>query len=139
MSRNSLNTSRMVTTKIQELRELEKKLSFLKSTNETERVKELRALPAQYGFDSVDDFVKAVKASAGAKPAKASKAGRPKAAKAAKPGKRKRAKITDEIKQQVKAGVEAGKSGAAIAGELGISLPSVQNIKKELGLVKARA
>jgi DNA-binding CsgD family transcriptional regulator len=34
--------------------------------------------------------------------------------------------------------VDAGKTGAEIAKELKISLPSVQNIKKALGLVKAR-
>jgi DNA-binding CsgD family transcriptional regulator len=38
----------------------------------------------------------------------------------------------------VKAAVEAGRTGAQIAKEFGISVPSVQNIKKELGLVKKR-
>jgi len=38
----------------------------------------------------------------------------------------------------VKKLAKAGKTGSAIAEELGISLPSVQNIKKALGLVKAR-
>jgi hypothetical protein len=50
----------------------------------------------------------------------------------------KRARITPELKAQVKILVEAGKTGTVIAKELGISLPSVQNIKKEFGLVKAR-
>jgi hypothetical protein len=45
--------------------------------------------------------------------------------------------ITDETRAKVKALVEAGKTGAEIAAEVGISLPSVQNIKKALGLVKA--
>lgn len=72
------------------------------------------------------------------RPAKTARAAT-KTAKAAKPGRRrKRAKITPEVKAQVKAGVEAGKTGSAIAKEAGISLPSVQNIKKELGLVKSR-
>jgi hypothetical protein len=39
----------------------------------------------------------------------------------------------------VKRLVESGKTGAQIARTLRISLPSVQNIKKALGLVKARA
>jgi DNA-binding CsgD family transcriptional regulator len=39
----------------------------------------------------------------------------------------------------VKKLVEGGKTGSQIAKALGISLPSVQNIKKSLGLVKARA
>ena len=65
------------------------------------------------------------------------KAGAARKAKGGK-GRRKRAKITPELKAQVKAAVEAGKTGGAIAKELGISLPSVQNIKKEFGLVKKR-
>jgi hypothetical protein len=61
-----------------------------------------------------------------------------KAPKAAKAGKRTRAKITPELKQQVIAAVQAGQSGAEISKALGMSLPSVQNIKKEAGLVKSR-
>ena len=38
----------------------------------------------------------------------------------------------------VKKMVDAGKTGAEISQALKISLPSVQNIKKALGLVKAR-
>jgi len=38
----------------------------------------------------------------------------------------------------VKKMTEAGKTGSNIAAALKISLPSVQNIKKALGLVKAR-
>jgi DNA-binding CsgD family transcriptional regulator len=38
----------------------------------------------------------------------------------------------------VKKLVGAGKTGSEIAKSLGISLPSVQNIKKALGLVKSR-
>jgi len=55
-----------------------------------------------------------------------------------KAGTRTRAKITSETKDKVKALVKEGKTGAAIAKEVGISVPSVQNIKKELGLVKKR-
>jgi len=51
---------------------------------------------------------------------------------------RRRAKITPETKTKVKELVKLKKSGTEIAKALGISLPSVQNIKKELGLVKKR-
>ena len=51
---------------------------------------------------------------------------------------RKRAIITADTKAQVKSLVIAGKTGGEIAKAIGISLPSVQNIKKELGLVKKR-
>lgn len=87
------------------------------------RAKELASLPATYGFDSAAAFIKAVRAATGG--------GKP-------GGRRKRAVITAETKASVKSLAEAGKTGAEIAKALSISVPSVQNIKKELGLVKAR-
>lgn len=53
-------------------------------------------------------------------------------------GKRPRAVITDKTRAKVKELVKAGKTGGQIAKATGISLPSVQNIKKALGLVEAR-
>lgn len=97
--------------------------------------KELASLPAAYGFGSLKEFVAAIKAAGGGR------AGRPRksaASKAAAPKRRKRAKITDAVRAKVKALVKAGKTGSAVAKALGISLPSVQNIKKALGLVKGR-
>lgn len=112
----------------------------------SDRVNALAQLPSQYGFNSLNDFLKAVKAAYG-KGGKAAKGKKtkvkaekaPKAAKAPKAGKGKRAKITDEVKAQVKSLAEEGKTGQEIAKLLGISAPSVQNIKKALGMVKPRA
>ena len=59
--------------------------------------------------------------------------GRPKGR---RPKTRKRAKITDAIRAKVGKLVKAGQTGSQIAKALGISLPSVQNIKKALGLVR---
>lgn len=109
-----------------------------------DRVAALAKLPADYGFDDVNAFIKAVKDADGsgakaAKPgrkARAAAAKEPKAPKLGKGGKR--AKITDEVKAQVKAMAEAGKTGQEIAKALGISPPSVQNIKKAFGMVKPR-
>ena len=103
----------------------------------------LAGLPSEFGFKDLNSFVKALKRAVGTKagrPAKAKAAAAPvaKAVKAKKGKKGKRARITPEVKDQVKAAVAAGKTGAQIAKELGISLPSVQNVKKELGLVKKR-
>ena len=82
------------------------------------------------------EFVKALKASTGS----AGKGRRGRPAKAAvKATRRKRAIINDDTRANVKKLVESGKTGSQIAKSLGISLPSVQNIKKALGLVKARA
>jgi len=94
--------------------------------------KVLVKLPAQYGFDDVDAFIAAVKAAA------KGGASRRRSAKAAPAKRRKRAVITPETKAKVKALAEAGKTGGEIAKAVGISLPSVQNIKRELGLTKNR-
>jgi hypothetical protein len=119
----------MITDKLKQLEATKTKMAGLVKAIETERGKELRSLPGKYGFDSVSDFIKAVKAAGGGRSGK----------KGAGPsGKRTRAVITDETRAQVKKLVAAGKTGAEIAGSVGISLPSVQNIKKALGLVKSR-
>lgn len=127
----------MLTDKIKELEAAKAKVEELEKKIIAERQSELAALPAKFGFDSVEAFAKALKAAArgGGKKQSGRKAA------AAKPAKktRTRAKITDEVRAEVKKLVEAGTPGAAIAKTLGISLPSVQNIKKALGLVKARS
>ncbi|GAB5561741.1 MAG: hypothetical protein SynsKO_33880 [Synoicihabitans sp.] len=123
----------MVTDKIKQLQELQAQAANLQKSIEAERAQELAALPARYGFDSVEAFIKAVRAAG----SKGKRGRKPKAASAG--GKRGRTKITPELKQAVIAAVNAGKTGAAIAAEFAISLPSVQNIKKEAGLVKPRS
>lgn len=124
----------MVTEKIKELQDLQARAADLQKAIDAERQQELAALPGRYGFDSVESFIKAVRGAAGGRGKK-----RGRKAKAAATGKRGRTKITPELKGKVIAAVQAGKTGAAVAAEFGISLPSVQNIKKEAGLVKARA
>jgi len=100
----------------------------------------LARLPFDYGYTDLKSFIKALKRAAGSKPAMGRKPGKaPKIVKARKGRRGKRARITPEIKEAVKAAVVAGKTGSVIAKEFGISLPSVQNIKKEFGLVKPRA
>lgn len=119
----------MVTNKIKKLEAARAEVSKLEQAIATERAKELAALPGKYGFDSAAAFIKAVKAAAGGKRA----SGKTKAG-----TRRKRAIINDETKAKVKSLAAAGKTGAEIAEAVGISIPSVQNIKKELGLTKAR-
>ena len=126
----------MVTDKIKELQALQAKAAQLQKDIDAERTRDLAAMPAKYGYASLPEFIEALKAAANAAKPRGRK---PKAAKAAPAGKRTRAKITDQLKADVKAAVEAGETGAAIAERFGISVPSVQNIKKEFGLVKTRA
>ena len=123
----------MVTDAVKELQAAKAKVVALEQSLAKELNQKLAKLPAEYGFDSLSAFFKAVTAAAGGRRG-------PKAVKATgKPGKRgKRARLTPELKDKVKSAVNAGKTGAAIAKEFGISVPSVQNIKKEFGLVKKR-
>jgi hypothetical protein len=125
----------MVTDKIKALVATKAKVAELEKSIAAELNRELAGLPEKYGFDNLPAFFDAVRA---ASRGKGRSAAAP-AKKAATGGKRrKRAVITTETKNKVKSLVEAGKTGGEIAKAVGISLPSVQNIKKALGLVKAR-
>jgi len=123
----------MVTDKIKLLAATKAKLAKLEHDVATHLHRELAALPQKYGFASVESFIAALGASS------RKGGGRRGAAKAAAtPKRRRRAVITDKTRAQVKKLVESGQTGAAIAKALKVSLPTVQNIKKALGLVKAR-
>ena len=116
---------------LNERKKLEKKLKQLdkKEAKAIEKTlaklhKELAVLRGKYGDKEV---ILAIKGSI-------------KGAKIKKPDgkRRKRAIITDETRESVKKMNEAGKTNNEISNEIGISVPTVQNIKKELGLVKTR-
>lgn len=134
----------MVTNKLKELAATRAKLASLEQAIANELNRELAALPLNYGFASAEDFARAVRAAAGGggrrrgRPRKSGAKKAPKAKTAKGRKRRKRAVITDEIRALVKKLVDAGKTGSEIAAAAGISLPSVQNIKKALGLVKKR-
>jgi hypothetical protein len=98
---------------------------------EAAREKKLASLPAQFGFSTAEEFAQAVVKAAG------QHKGRPTAIRRRR-RKGKRAVVTDATRAHVKELVKAGKTGTAIAAELKISLPTVGNIKKALGLTKAR-
>ena len=120
----------MISDKIKQLEATKAKVASLVKEISDQLNKELRTLPAKYGFDNAKDFIKAVKLASG---------GKGRAAKAGSGGTRRtRAVITDATRAEVKKLVAAGKTGGEIAKAVGISLPSVQNIKKALGLVKTR-
>ncbi len=121
----------MVADKIKALAATKAKIAELEKDIAAELNRELSALPAKFGFNSVAAFVKAVKKATGGKVVSSASSGEKK--------RRTRAVITDETRAKVKALVEEGKTGAEISKIVGISLPSVQNIKKALGLVKDRA
>jgi len=125
----------MVIEVVKELEAAKAKVIELEHTLEKELTQKLSRLPYEFGFDNLPAFIKALRGAAGARKGR----GAAKAVKAGPAGKRaKRARLTPELKDEVKSLVHAGKTGAQIARQLGISVPSVQNIKKEFGLVKSR-
>jgi DNA-binding CsgD family transcriptional regulator len=125
----------MIADKMKELQAARAKLASLEKAIADDLSKELAALPAKFGFSSAAEFIRAVKTATGGRKS----GGRGRGSKAGNGGKRRtRAVITDETRAQVKKLVDAGKTGREIAVALKISLPSVQNIKKALGLVQKR-
>lgn len=136
----------MLTDKLKELQAARTRIASLEQSIAVELNRELAGLPAKYGFDSAAAFAKAVAVAGDGRRGRGRRRGRGPAAAPAAPAKaagkgrkrRKRAVITDETRTDVKKMVGAGKTGNEIAKALGISLPSVQNIKKALGLVKKR-
>ena len=95
-------------------------------------IRELASLPAAYGFDSLRAFITALHEASSGSGRAAKKGGKGTGRKT-----RKRATDNDATRARVKQLVKAGKSGSQVAIALGISLPSVQNIKKALGLVRS--
>jgi hypothetical protein len=118
----------MVTDKLKQLTEYQTKVAELQSSIDAERKKALAHLHQEYGFKTPAELIKALRAATGPGSGKGRGAAR----------RRKHARITPELRQKIKVALQGGKTGVKVAEEFGISLPSVHNIKKEFGLVKAR-
>src|SRR5579859_2426351 len=128
----------MVTKQIKEIEATKAKIVALEKSIAKRLHKELASLHRTYGYASINEFVKALKTASPGSASRTRRASKPAKAAAGKAKRRKRAVINDDTRANVKKLVESGKTGSQIAKTLGISLPSVQNIKKALGLVKAR-
>lgn len=116
----------MPSDKLKTIAAYKSKISALEKEVAAERQKKLVSLHKEVDLESTEALISALK---GLKKS-------PRKARAPKKGKRTR--ITPAIKAGVGQAVKAGKKGAEIARDFGISIPSIQNIKKELGLVKKR-
>lgn len=127
----------MITDQLKELAALRAKTAVLEAQVKSEQRALFSNLHKQYGFPDSESLIAAIREASGKRRGR-----KPRAAKSAAPtkssGRKARAQITDETRAEVKKLVEAGKTGAEIAKAVSISLPSVQNIKKALGLVKGK-
>lgn len=126
---NLLTSPSMIANKLKEIQAAKARLAALEQSAAADLKAELAHLPEKFGFASAKAFIKGVKAATGGSSRQSARS----------TGKRRtRATITDAMRAEVKKLAEAGKTGGFIAAQVGISLPSVQNIKKALGLVRGR-
>lgn len=92
------------------------------------RQQRLLALPGKFGYDSLEELITALNATkrtAGGSTANSNR-------------RRRRAIITKEIREEVRKLTNQGRTGAEIAKAVGVSIPSVANIKRALGLSRPR-
>lgn len=146
------------------LKKLDQERAQIETRLKKDSAKKFGALPAQFGLRNIDELmrelaayasprVKAALSNGGPSPAAAPKAppraksATPSAPAASGPAKRrgrppgsKAKNYSDEFKAAVKKDLLAGtKSGAVIAKEHGVSLPTIKNWKRQWGLVKGGA
>lgn len=126
----------MLSKKLKELRAARAKLADLEQTIASE----LAALPSAFGFASAQEFADAVlkASSGGGRRGRKRRAGAGRKAAGKPRGRRKRMVVTEELRNTVRQMAESGKTGSEIKAATGLSLPTIQNIKKQAGLVKSR-
>ncbi len=121
------NATNGLSQRLTELEGVRAKLAVLEKAIKQEMEHELAQLPSRYGFDSAQLFVQAVLAACGQPRTTVRETGR-----------RRRARVTDATTSTVAKMVKAGETGADIAKSLNVSMSTVQNIKRRLGLIKSR-
>ncbi|MBE2214241.1 MAG: helix-turn-helix domain-containing protein [Opitutaceae bacterium] len=127
----------MLSSKIKELADYKAKIVELEKAVLEERETALARAHTDLGFASRSDLIKALKALEKAAPKRGRKKGaKPADAKAERKGRRKRTTITPELRDSILAAVKEGGTGAAVAKRFGVSLPTVQNIKRAAGLTR---
>ena len=125
----------MITQTIKNLEIAKARVAQLEQKIAAELDHKLSGLPAQFGFADAKSFAAAVIAATGDKSRRGRKAA---TNKVVSKKRRKRAVINDATRAEVQKLVKSDKTRAEIAKAVGISIPSVQAIKKTLGLVKPR-
>lgn len=105
--------------RFKEIEEHRKRIAELESQLEEERRQKLVNLHEELGYENRADLIAALQRLNGG-------------------GRRTRRTVTPELKAQIEAALRRKKPGAAVSREFGVSMPTVQNIKKRLGLVRSK-
>ena len=109
----------MLSEQLKELENAKALVAEIQQRIAEERKLALISLPAQFGFTSIDELISALRA-------------------VTESGTHKRTRITDEVRANIRKLIQEGKTGDEIAVTTKISRATIQSIKKEMGLVKAR-
>lgn len=136
----------MLTSKLQELAQFQAKIAEIEQAILAERAAQLQRLHTDLGYATRADLIQALRdlgtsgrgGRTGRRGRKAKAAPAAAASKGRRKGRRKRAKITPELRNQIEAAARAGGKGADIAKKFGVSLPTVQNIKRAAGLTRGK-
>lgn len=131
-----MNTSsNTVSAKLSELSAMRAKMDSLTSEVEAERLAVLRGLPASLGYNNAKELIAAIaSANRGNKGTKAIRNATKRTSK-----RKARVSITPEKRSEISGFFKGGGNVVDAVAKFGISIPTAQNIKKEAGMVKARA
>lgn len=129
----------MITDTLKEIASTRSKLEALEKKAASEREKKLANLHTELGFESREELIAALRSVGGPSKRGRKKSAPKKAGKAGAAKKRgKRARITPKMREDIVGALKSGNKGTDVAKQFGISLPSLQNIKKAAGLTKSR-
>ena len=118
----------MITDKIKELEQLRNQAAALEKRIEEEKAAKLASMHAEVGLESTEALISALRGLA-KKPRRAKQP----------PKRRKRVRLTPAQKENIAKEIKGGLKGTEAAKKFGVSLPTIQKIKKDFGLVKSRA
>ncbi|MBI5381336.1 MAG: hypothetical protein HZA31_05500 [Opitutae bacterium] len=118
---------------VEALAALEAERARLEAQRKFKEEERFKQLYAEMKFGSMDEFI--LRLADFASPALRAKLKR----EGGEAVRRGRGRLTDEQKAQIASALRAGEGGTAVAARFGVSLPYVQGVKKQLGLVKPRA
>ncbi len=112
----------MIIDKIKELKQLLDQAAALERKIEEEKAAKLAAIHEEVGMESTEALINALRGLAKQPPKK-----------------KKRIRLSPAQKEKIAKAIKGGLKGTEASRKFGVSLPTVQKIKKDFGLVKPRA